>query len=206
MQLDINLFDPSLRPRKVLLPARIFAPALAAVGLLLLTCAVLQSYEIRVAEQARRQVESQSATLQTDIRKLSEQLGARRVSPEVQAQAASREALRASRESAVCRAAHDQWCPGRRSRALPAGARTSVNRRPLADRRHGGGDRPRHRAARADAGSRTRRGLSPPSRTGGNAPGTRLQSARVSAADDHGCCGCHATRRSRVRGHLGCRR
>jgi hypothetical protein len=101
VQLDINLFDPSLRPRKVLLPARIFAPALGAVAALLVTCAVLQSHETRIATQARRQLESQSATLHADIRKLSEQLGAHRPSPEVQAKAALREALRASREAAV---------------------------------------------------------------------------------------------------------
>jgi hypothetical protein len=101
VQLEINLFDPSLRPRKVLLPARIFAPALGAVAALLVTCAVLQSYEARVAAAARKDMQARSATLQTEIRSLGEQLGARRVSPEVANRAAEREALRTTREAAV---------------------------------------------------------------------------------------------------------
>jgi len=101
LQLDINLFDPSLRPRKVLLPARVCAPVVAVAALLLLSCAVLQSREAQVAMEAKRLLEGRSTTLQNEIRQLSEQLGTRRASPELQARVAPREAMRTTREAAV---------------------------------------------------------------------------------------------------------
>lgn len=128
MQLDINLFDPTLRPRKVLLPARIFAPALGAVALLLVTCAVLQFYETRVAAEARRRMEGRSVALQTEIRALGEQLGARRVSPEIEARAASREALRTARAAAVAALRSSNGVRhGGHARFLRALARQSVD-------------------------------------------------------------------------------
>lgn len=127
MQLDINLFDPSLRPRKVLLPARIFAPALAVVALLLVTCAVLQSYEARVTAASRRDMQVRAVALQTEVRSLGEQLGARRVSPEVQSLAAEREALRGAREAAVTALrTRDDVASGGHARYLQALARQSV--------------------------------------------------------------------------------
>jgi Tfp pilus assembly protein PilN len=128
VQLEINLFDPSLRPSKVLLPARIFAPALGAVAVLLVTCAVLQSYEARVAAASRRDMEGRSAALQAEIRGLGEQLGARRVSPEVQARATGREALRAMREAAVVALrTRGDMANGGHARFLQALARQSVD-------------------------------------------------------------------------------
>lgn len=127
MQFDINLFDPSLRPRKVLLPARIFAPALAAVAILLVTCAVLQSYEASVAAASRRDMQGRSVALQAEVRALGEQLGARRVSPEIQALAAEREALRVTREAAVTALrTRDDIAGGGHARYLQALARQSV--------------------------------------------------------------------------------
>jgi len=127
VQLDINLFDPSLRPRKVLLPARIFAPAVAAVALLLVTCAVVQSYEARVAAASRRDMQGRSVALQAEVRNLGEQLGARRVSPEIQTLAAEREALRVTREAAVnALRTRDDVARGGHARYLQALARQSV--------------------------------------------------------------------------------
>ena len=101
MQLDINLLDPTLRPRKVLVPARQLAPALGAVALLLVGWAGWQSREAGVEAQAHLQLEARATALQAEIRQLSDQVGSRKVSPEVQARATAREALRGARETAM---------------------------------------------------------------------------------------------------------
>jgi hypothetical protein len=203
VQLDINLLDPSLRPRKVLLPARIFAPALAAVALLLVTCAVLQSFEARVAAASRRDMQARAVALQTEVRSLGEQLGARRVSPEVQSLAAEREALRVAREAAVTALrTRDDVAGGGHARYLQALARQSVEGLWLTEVTvAGSGDDIALRGRTLDP--ELVRGLSPPARSRGRAARGGLQPAFVPATGRHRWrCRCEAAL-PRIRGHLG---
>lgn len=128
MQLDINLFDPTLRPRKLLLPARQLVPALGAIALALIGWAGWQSREAALEAQMRVQLEARTAALQAEIRQLGDQLAARKVSPEVQARAAAREALRAARETAMgALRTESGTTPGGHARYLRALARQSID-------------------------------------------------------------------------------
>lgn len=103
MRHEINLFDPSLRRPKVLLPARhvLLAWGVSAVGLLGIYAWELSS--VTGAGARAKALHAEAAVLQDQVQKLGEAQASRRPSAEIQAQVARRETDRAHHEAVLGR-------------------------------------------------------------------------------------------------------
>lgn len=97
MRHEINLFDPTLRKPKVLLPARqvLIAWACAALGLLLVYG--WEAMAVGRADSHAKALQAEAEALKDQVRKLGEVRAARQPSAEIQATIARRESARHDR-------------------------------------------------------------------------------------------------------------
>lgn len=101
MSKQINLFNPALRPQRVVLPA---SQMLGVWALVLVLCGVWAGYEQMRASRLTAEAKSLAAreeSLQTEIKTLGAQLGARKVSAEVEARLRERELVLKDRHEAM---------------------------------------------------------------------------------------------------------